>query len=898
MFLPILLFLCLFIFQPSKALAFDPYLCGRYEVNCPLPDCGTCIGPNPGTCAKSVDCPSCSTTSAGCCGDSTPYWSKWKATCKVVEPDIGLCKYIWEYDQFVCSTGDKCVPDETGLRSGYCSCSYGSTYKYCCDTSGNEEECINYYLQDDIFPPEGVCPGGYLIDGNRVRSSPCTGPQLPTNTPIPGQPTNTPVPTNEPTYCTRCSDAGCCTAMECCDSWINVDVPTTAEIGDAVTIRAFQHNGWGSSVGSACNFTGINYYVRGPRNFTFTANNFNIGWQNPPSSIYTTSPVGHWWYNNKVAEAQTPWYTAGYPEGSYEFYDGYYGGHGDNCGSNSACCDETRAGLGGAYTGGEYMRQILNRAPNHRITLTGNYTPSSTCAAGTTPVAVNLSSYNPDFSNPPGSSAIALPWVVTAGSPYRALWSGNYYVTEWDFHSYKLQVDVTGLDIGAEYLVGITGAAASNRICDASNNCCNAWTYPYMKLVSGTRQTEYQKITSTKDWTNFNYSMITKEPWIRVLLWADTHTCWGNVGYGQGAIFDNFRLWKCCNNNPPANVSCRNLVTAIEGNTFTGSWTPLDSASWNNCTNSGNNRYRVYSDISSGGVPNLTTPVGEVSSDKTSYSWDSLVPGNTYFWGVKAVNSEGRESSGFGQICFFTVASPKPWWQTTDGDVHAQGTISSLIPACATTAKYLSLVGPGGNPGVVSWGGGSAPSLENGSISTTKWQANDLNRRPQVGFSYLANRLNLDKSKVFSGDLAATTDGTYYVDASSGTFTFSGDNIGTKKIILFIEGDAKITSNLIVTNGGFFALITKGKIIFDGAVTQATGFFLADGVIDTSVASDAFSGYGSFVAWGGFNLQRDLSNGTTGGCTAAEIFFARPDLYINAPQEFLITPSFFQELAP
>ena len=76
----------------------------------------------------------------------------------------------------VCSTGDKCIAGETGLRAGSCTCGqYGaSDYKYCCTTQGSAEACTSAgVLQDPYPPPEGQCPGGYIIDGSRVRDSSC-----------------------------------------------------------------------------------------------------------------------------------------------------------------------------------------------------------------------------------------------------------------------------------------------------------------------------------------------------------------------------------------------------------------------------------------------------------------------------------------------------------------------------------------------------------------------------------------------------------------------------------------------------------------------------------------------------------------------------------------------------
>ncbi|HUW24829.1 MAG TPA: hypothetical protein VMW04_04415, partial [Patescibacteria group bacterium] len=315
---------------------------------------------------------------------------------------------------------------------------------------------------------------------------------------------------------------------------------------------------------------------------------------------------------------------------------------------------------------------------------------------------------------------------------------------------------------------------------------------------------------------------------------------------------------QCSSPNSPNDIVYETSVNLIwQGISDWGNW----------CGSNANDRkYEIY--FGQNSPPPFLL---EVPRSPTSYLKGGLEYNQSYVWGVKAKNL--YKTSGFGNLCFFLVKMPDPWWQTTDGDVHAQGTITSLISACAMTAKYLSLngVGVGGSPGVVTWGGGKAPTLEKGAISTTNWQANDLNRRPQVGFDYLTNRLNIDKSQEFSGTSLPGNNGIYYTKRSS--FDLQGGEVGTNKIIIFAEGDVRITGITMTVDkdkGGFFALIAKGRITFDGAVTQAEGFYLADGVIDTSLAKSAFKGSGSFVAWGGFVFQRDLSNGTTGGCTPSE----------------------------
>ena len=64
----------------------------------------------------------------------------------------------------VCSTADKCIAGEVGLRAGRCDCGYGGIYKYCCRNSDNAPvKCVNFWQQDPYWPPEGVCPSGSFV---------------------------------------------------------------------------------------------------------------------------------------------------------------------------------------------------------------------------------------------------------------------------------------------------------------------------------------------------------------------------------------------------------------------------------------------------------------------------------------------------------------------------------------------------------------------------------------------------------------------------------------------------------------------------------------------------------------------------------------------------------------
>jgi len=260
-----------------------------------------------------------------------------------------------------------------------------------------------------------------------------------------------------------------------------------------------------------------------------------------------------------------------------------------------------------------------------------------------------------------------------------------------------------------------------------------------------------------------------------------------------------------------------------------------------------------------------------------------------YYWQVEANNGSRRRLSPVWHFCLNSVVGR--WFQTRDGDILARGDITSIIPSGAAS-RFLSINGSGGYPGVVSYGSNIDLGTD-GSISSTSWQTRKDYLGPTIGFDYLRNRLGVEtENDTFVGTMP-TEDGVYY---SSTNRNLSGNFPSGRKIIIFVNGDVMVENNLLVPAGSFFALIARGNITFSAVtpVIRAQGFFLADGMINTGAASEQLIGQGSFVGWGGFNFQRDLADNTTPG----ELFINRPDYYVNAPSEFLFTPSFFQEVEP
>ena len=109
-----LLVLIIFVEFCTPKITFATYIIDGAYLDCPT----TCSSPDPGTCAKSEpwNCPSCGTTSDDCCQNIEP-WQKYDAKCKQIT--AWECNWAWVYDTRICSTADKCIVGETGLRTGY-----------------------------------------------------------------------------------------------------------------------------------------------------------------------------------------------------------------------------------------------------------------------------------------------------------------------------------------------------------------------------------------------------------------------------------------------------------------------------------------------------------------------------------------------------------------------------------------------------------------------------------------------------------------------------------------------------------------------------------------------------------------------------------------------------------
>ena len=196
-----------------------------------------------------------------------------------------------------------------------------------------------------------------------------------------------------------------------------------------------------------------------------------------------------------------------------------------------------------------------------------------------------------------------------------------------------------------------------------------------------------------------------------------------------------------------------------------------------------------------------------------------------------------------------TVSAPTAWSQFENGSIMTDGSINIPVPL----GNYLMIDGPGGYPGIPIAGG--SISYAPGFLSTRNWSvpnappyagtlpayANFRDRIPSAAVNTLG--ASADQATLLSGSVDHPSGSGYYYfehDGSTGNLTIedTGDiDIGTNKIVIFVDGDVNIESKIRLTKGlGFFMLIASGNITVDPSVggdandvPELEGVYFTDG---------------------------------------------------------------------
>jgi len=282
-------------------------------------------------------------------------------------------------------------------------------------------------------------------------------------------------------------------------------------------------------------------------------------------------------------------------------------------------------------------------------------------------------------------------------------------------------------------------------------------------------------------------------------------------------------------------------------------------------------------------------------------------------------NASDPSATGCDGNTTVTILPRKNWWQTQNMDVTTTGKISSFLPSNTT---YFDLKGSD-SPGIPVYNSGTPPSWGNGSVSETGWLANtSISSASGYNYEYFFSRVPAEvknewnkNNGAFSGDKQVSTigdfgaslpkDGNNYswvliqdgnLTIGNGTSSFA---VGTSKLVIFVNGDLNIKSNVSVSSSGFVMFVVSGNISIDPSVDSVSGIYLTNGQFKTGTLgrrqdTKGITVTGSVVALSGVNLQRSLNDNTT----PAEKFIFSPSLLLQIPYNFFQRNFNWREVNP
>lgn len=255
------------------------------------------------------------------------------------------------------------------------------------------------------------------------------------------------------------------------------------------------------------------------------------------------------------------------------------------------------------------------------------------------------------------------------------------------------------------------------------------------------------------------------------------------------------------------------------------------------------------------------------------------------------------------------------WWQAVGGSVHGDDGVYSDIPSSLTTEMSLILpdTTAGNRLGFLSYGGVRSTNMlgtnPNAKVSSALWEAESKYGGQVYDWAFYDKRFNLFTKTDWVDGQAVNYDDLgigYQIFKSAGSInSFDFNPTGTQKAIFHVNGDIRITDDIIVPDGAFLAVIAKGTIVFDPGVTRADGWYVANNISVPCVDSGSdgcdktdsqFLGNGSFIGWNGFSLARD--RGIINNTAPSELFTYRQDLYLNAPKPMKIYTKYYKPFVP
>jgi|GEM_PF-3462678 len=248
-----------------------------------------------------------------------------------------------------------------------------------------------------------------------------------------------------------------------------------------------------------------------------------------------------------------------------------------------------------------------------------------------------------------------------------------------------------------------------------------------------------------------------------------------------------------------------------------------------------------------------------------------------------------------------------PWWQVSGAGVYAGGEVKSGLPSAS---DRLILSSGTGSAGALLLATTNTPNLGLGKVSDEGWIAKSKYKGKTMGYDYFAAHMGVVKGQASDWQSDTITMPSYdagkeflYIKPTSNQAT-----IGEKwtvangeKYTVFVNGDLRVSADIVVADGGFLSLIVSGKVVVDPGVEQLQGLivvgknFVTEAKYDkdNDIVDSPLEVQGTVVAWGEMQLFRNLGIGNS---VPAEKFVYRRDLLANMPEKMKVFAMQWQEV--
>ncbi len=309
---------------------------------------------------------------------------------------------------------------------------------------------------------------------------------------------------------------------------------------------------------------------------------------------------------------------------------------------------------------------------------------------------------------------------------------------------------------------------------------------------------------------------------------------------------------------------------------------------------------------------------------------------------IAGYNSAVCTNGSISNLNFGIITNAGPWIQSGGSDIWFNNGLSNPIPSGASCQSYASLSGPGGTPGIVYSGVGSA-DLGSGQASTNpyNWNVGGINQYsesygPASSGSPLATSYTNIKNLTISNGTPPTTMTTAHCGASgiasctlsptlaSGVYEAVGNLTlannyafpANRDYVILVTGNLRLNGTLDVPVGSTVLFSVQGNIYVSPNVGTATvtstaphleGWFSTDHSFyvegnnacptrDNRLNVEGAIIVNASLTGGSFYNQRDLCFQNSN----CPVFYIkeRPDFILNSPRFVKNAPRVYKEVAP